>query len=100
MRKLFLVTALATSAVAWGASLAFATVHPLANSECSAAAANGTAADLQDPPGITNEGHTPGYTDPDPDHATQAQPVISILTNSTTKDFAAWKAPGCPAPNK
>jgi hypothetical protein len=54
----------------------------------------GAPAKTQNPPGITNEGFE-GNTDPDPDHAVQAQPVVAINSNSTTSDSAALKPPGC-----
>lgn len=66
---------------------AVATVHPQSRSECSADAANGTPADSQNPPGITDG------DDPDPDHAEHAQPVLVADENS-------HKSPGCPAPQK
>ena len=72
---------------------AFATVHPLVCSERSNAPAT-TPAETQNPPGITGEGHEPGYTDPDPDKVTEAQPIRSVLKNPTaTRD--AFKPEGC-----
>jgi uncharacterized low-complexity protein len=73
------------------AAPAFATVHPISESENSAAAADGTPADTQNPPGITGEGHEPGYTDPDPDNATEAQPLVKQQSNKTDNDLHAWK---------
>lgn len=75
-----LMTALIPSAVA--------TVHPQSKSECSADAANGTPADSQNPPGITDDSET--YSDPDPDHAEHARPVH-------VADEHSHKSPGCPA---
>ena len=80
---------------------ALATVHPIAKSECSASAAEGTPADTQNPPGITSEEHEPGYTDPDPDNATEAQPLVQIFQgNKTNNDLHAVKSEECSAPNK
>lgn len=85
MRRFFFIAVLAAALFAlMAASSALATVHPLANSECSAPAADGTPADLQNPPGITNGGV-------DQSQATQAQPILVANDN-------ALKAPGCPAP--
>jgi hypothetical protein len=66
---------------------AFATVHPLANSEC----ANASASDVptsQDPPGLTPGG-------PDQSSATVAQPVISVLT-AQGPDSEAFKTEPSP----
>ena len=91
MRKLLLLVVLGVAL--WAAASPGATIHPLVCSEKSAAPA-GTPAQTQNPPGITNEGFE-GNTDPDPDNAVQAQPVVAIMTNSTTSDSAALKPPGC-----
>jgi hypothetical protein len=93
MKKVLVLFVLAVGIAAWTAASAAATIHPLVCSENSAAPA-GTPAQTQNPPGITNEGFE-GNTDPDPDNAVQAQPVVSIMTNSTTRDSAALKPPGC-----
>jgi hypothetical protein len=66
---------------------ALATVHPLVCSENSAAPSD-TPAQTQNPPGITSEGHEPGYTDPDPDKAVEAQPITVANPN-------AFKPQGC-----
>jgi hypothetical protein len=84
MRRLLLVmsvAALMAAMMAVTAVPAFATVHPLSKSERSNAP-DGTPAATQNPPGITSEGHEPGYTDPDPDNATEAQPVLAVGFNS------------------
>lgn len=94
MRKMLLLAAIVAAVVAWSPASASATIHPLVCSENSAAPA-WTPAETQDPPGITNEG-THGNTDPDPDHAVEAQPIVAIETNSTANDLNAFKAPGCP----
>jgi hypothetical protein len=93
MRKVLILFVFVVAVAAWTAASAGATIHPLVCSENSAAPA-GTPAITQNPPGITNEGFE-GNTDPDPDIAVQAQPVVAILTNSTTKDSAAIKPQGC-----
>jgi hypothetical protein len=86
MRKLLLLVALVAAVTAWSVPSASATIHPLVCSERSAAP-TGTPAQTQNPPGITNEGHE-GNTDPDPDHATQAQPVLVAAPQ-------AFKPVGC-----
>jgi hypothetical protein len=93
MRKVLVLFVLVVAVAAWTAASAVATIHPLVCSENSAAPA-GTPAITQNPPGITSEGFE-GNTDPDPDNAVQAQPVVAIMTNSTTSDSAALKPPGC-----
>src|SRR5215208_8074426 len=96
-RIVLLVTVALVMALMLGvAAPAFATIHPISNSERSADAANGTTADTQNPPGITGEGHEPGYTDPDPDNATEAQPILAVGFNSP-QGFSnpAVKAEGC-----
>jgi hypothetical protein len=100
MRRLplLLPVALMMAAVmALMAAPAFATIHPIAvplekglSGEKSNAPAD-TPAQTQNPPGITGEDHEPGYTDPDPDKATEAQPLEAQLANSTTSDCNAWK---------
>jgi hypothetical protein len=75
MRKLLLLVAIVAAVAAWSVASASATIHPLVCSERSSVNAAGTPAQTQDPPGITNEG-THGNTDPDPDHAVEAQPVL------------------------
>ena len=87
MRKLLLLVAIVATVAAWSVASASATVHPLVCSENSAAAAAGTPAQTQNPPGITNEG-TDGNTDPDPDNAVEAQPVLVAAG-------PAFKPPGC-----
>jgi uncharacterized low-complexity protein len=90
-RIVLLVTVALVMALMMGvAAPAFATIHPISNSERSADAADGTPADTQNLPGITGEGHE-GNTDPDPDHATEAQPLVSHLSNKTDNDCNAWK---------
>jgi hypothetical protein len=93
MSKVFVLFVLVVAVAAKTAASASATIHPLVCSEDSAALAD-TPAKTQNPPGITDEGFE-GNTDPDPDIAVQAQPVVSIMTNSTTSDSAALKPPGC-----
>ncbi len=76
---------------------AFSAIHPLANSEC----ANDNASEVpqsQDPPGLFPGG-------PDQSRATEAQPVVSVLT-AQGEDSPAFKtepsptAPDyCPAQN-
>ena len=95
-RSLFVVLALVGMLLALSAVPALATVHPLVCSENSAAAANGTPADTQDPPGITSTGLYPG---PDNSSALHAQPVHAVLdaaVNSGGASLSSFKAPGCP----
>jgi hypothetical protein len=100
MRYLLLILSLATALFVFAVAPASATVHPLSNSECSADAANGTAADTQDPPGVTPGG-------PDSSHAEVAQPIIAVLdARGGGADSPAFKQapfPGspnfCPAQN-
>lgn len=84
MRKSLLVLVLVLLLVGVMVPVASATVHPMSRSECSSDSADGTPADTQNPPGITTS------DDPDPDHATHAQPA-------TVADDSAKKPPGCPA---
>jgi hypothetical protein len=93
MKKVLVLLVLVVAVAAWSAASAVATIHPLVCSENSAAPAT-TPAITQNPPGITNEGFE-GNTDPDPDNAVHAQPVVSVMTNSTTSDSAALKPTGC-----
>ena len=86
MRKTLLLVAVIAAVAAWSVASASATVHPLVCSENSAAPST-TPAQTQNPPGITNEG-TDGNTDPDPDHAVEAQPVLVAAA-------PAFKPPGC-----
>ena len=72
-----------------GGGHAGATVHPQSCAERSSGAAVDTPAELQNPPGITPGG-------PDRSKAETAQPVVAILSNSTTNDSAhAFKPEGC-----
>ena len=100
MRRILLVMSVAALMAAMLAVMsvpAFATVHPLANSEC----ANASASDVQksqDPPGLTPGG-------PDSSQAVIAQPVVSVVTAQGTdspafKTFPSPTAPiqeSCPA---
>ena len=76
---------------------ALATVHPLANSECSNENASAVA-QSQDPPGLTPGG-------PDESEAEIAQPVISVSTaqGEISPAFKTPPEPGhfeyCPAQN-
>jgi hypothetical protein len=78
---------------------ALATVHPLANSECSNENASAVAQN-QDPPGLT-----PGALPTETGGADVAQPVISVVTAQGTDSpaFKTFPAPGpaeyCPAQN-
>jgi hypothetical protein len=68
---------------------ALATIHPLANMECS----NENASEVtqsQDPPGLTPGG-------PDQSRATVAQPVISVVT-AQGPNSPAFKTPPEPGP--
>lgn len=91
MRSLGLVLTLVGLLVALSAGPALATVHPLVCSELSADAADGTAADTQDPPGITPGG-------PDSSSAEVAQPVHAVLDAAAASggnSLNSFKAPGC-----
>jgi hypothetical protein len=84
LRRILLVmsvAALMAAMMAVTAVPAFATVHPLSKSERSNAPA-GTPAATQNPPGITNDFHEPGYTDPDPDDNVEARPILAVGFNS------------------
>ena len=92
---LLLTVALVMAAMMAVAGPASATVHPLVCSEVSAAPSD-TPAQTQNPPGITSEGHEPGYTDPDPDNATEAQPILAVGFNSPQGfENPSLKAEGC-----
>lgn len=67
---------------------AWATIHPLANMECSNENASAVA-QSQDPPGLTPGG-------PDQSSATVAQPVIAVVT--AHPDSPAFKTPPEPGP--
>ena len=67
----WLTLAIVAAFVAWSVAPASATIHPIQCSEVSSAPA-GTPAATQNPPGLTSEGHEPGYTDPDPDNNVEA----------------------------
>jgi hypothetical protein len=67
---------------------ALATIHPLANMECSNENASAVTQN-QDPPGLTPGG-------PDQSKATTAQPVISVAT--ANPDSPAFKTPPEPGP--
>ncbi len=69
---------------------AFATVHPLANSECADASASDVATS-QDPPGLT-----PGP--PDKSKAQVAQPVVSVVSAQGTESPAFKTEPDPNAP--
>ena len=71
---------------------AFATVHPLANSECANDSASGVAT-FQDPPGISPDPLDRAGNDPD--KGTTAQPVISVL-EAQGSDAEAFKTPPDP----
>jgi hypothetical protein len=99
-RKLsvFLAAALLSALMLVVAGPAFATVHPLANSECASDNSQGVAND-QDPPGLTpDEG-------PDQSKAQEAQPVIAVSKGDPqSSDSPAFKTTGeniegesCPA---
>lgn len=91
MRRLVTVFALTGLLLTVTAGSAFATIHPLVCSEHSAAAANGTPADTQDPPGITPGG-------PDNSSAVVAQPVVAVIAAAAASggnSLHALKPPGC-----
>ena len=94
---LMVTVALVMAAMMALAGPALATVHPLANMECSNANAS-EVTQSQDPPGLTPGG-------PDQSSATVAQPVISVVTAQGTDSpaFKTFPAPGpaeyCPAQN-
>jgi hypothetical protein len=89
-RIVFMVTVAVVMALMLAlAGPALATVHPLANSECSNENASAVA-QSQDPPGLTPGG-------PDQSRATTAQPVISVVT-AQGPDSPAFKTPPQPGP--
>jgi hypothetical protein len=70
-RIIFMVTVASVAALMLAlAGPAFATIHPLANSECASDSSQGVA-NAQEPPGLTPGG-------PDQSQATVAQPVIAV----------------------
>jgi len=100
MKRILLVmsvAALMAAMLALMAVPAFATIHPLSNSECSGLSED-TVAGSQDPPGLT-----PGGT-PSGGGADVAQPVFAVLDaqGSDSPAFKQEPAPGsenfCPAP--
>ena len=106
MKRILLVmsvAALMAAMVALMAVPAFATVHPLSNSECSGLSED-TVAGSQDPPGLT-PGGTPAVDTPGGGGADVAQPVFAVLDSPQGSDNPAFKqepVPGsenfCPAP--
>jgi hypothetical protein len=100
MRRILLflsVAALMAAMVAVTAVPAFATVHPLANSECANAEASGVAT-LQDPPGISpDEFDREGN---DPDLGPTAQPVISVASAQGPTSPAFKTSPDPTAPDQ
>lgn len=98
--SLMSVTALMAAMLALMAVPVFATVHPLANSEC----ANENASDvatLQDPPGLTpppaGTGKSQGSPPNNPFGSTLAQPVFAVLA-AQGADSPAFKTPPAPGP--
>lgn len=91
MRRIVLMVALALvmALMLAVAGQALATVHPLANMECSNENASAVTQN-QDPPGLTPGG-------PDQSSATVAQPVISVVT-AQGPDSPAFKTPPQPGP--
>ena len=93
MRRLLLLLTVAATMAAMMALMAvpaFATVHPLANSEC----ADDSASDVpktQDPPGLTPGG-------PDNSHAEVAQPVVSVVSAQGPESPAFKTEPSPTAP--
>ncbi len=69
---------------------AFATIHPLANSECANANASAVATG-QNPPGLTPGG-------PDNSQAQVAQPVVSVLSAQGPESPAFKTEPSPTAP--
>jgi hypothetical protein len=95
MKRMLLVMAVAAlmaAVLAVTAVPAFATVHPLANSECANDSASGVAT-FQDPPGISPDPLDRAGNDPD--KGTTAQPVISVL-EAQGSDAEAFKTPPDP----
>jgi hypothetical protein len=70
---------------------ASATIHPLANMECSNDANASEVTQSQDPPGLT-----PGALPTDTGGAEVAQPVIAVFT--ANPDSPAFKTPPEPGP--
>ena len=79
LRRLLLVmsvAALMAAMLALMAVPAFATIHPLANSECANANASDVATD-QNPPGLTPGGPSQGSPPNNPTGSTLAQPIFA-----------------------
>ena|SRR5215212_3365643 len=95
---LLLTVALVMALVMAVSGPAFATIHPLANSECASDNSRGVANE-QEPPGLTPE------EGPDQSKAEEAQPVIAVSKGEpSTSDSPAFKTTGeniegesCPA---
>jgi hypothetical protein len=85
MKRIVLVVTVALVVAVMAVAPAFATVHPLACSERSQAP-EGTAAETQDPPGLT--GQSQGKPPNNPEGGTIAQPVFQASPN-------AFKDEGC-----
>ena len=91
-RIVFMVTVAVVMALMMSvAGPALATVHPLANSECSNENASAVA-QTQDPPGLT-----PGALPTETGGADVAQPVFSVLA-AQGADSPAFKTPPAPGP--
>jgi hypothetical protein len=90
-RKLLLITVAAMMAAMMAvAGPAFATIHPLANSEC----ANGNASDVandQEPPGLS--GQSQGSPPNNGAGGTIAQPVFAVGGEDLSNDSPAFKTP-------
>jgi hypothetical protein len=86
-KRVAVVLASAAAALVLPAAPASATVHPLT---CAEKSPVDTVADTQNPPGITDPGTDGG---PDQSRATEAQPVVAVITNSGTDE--ALKPEGC-----
>jgi hypothetical protein len=90
VRRLALTLVVAALLAALSAAPALAAIHPIVQSECSAPAATGTAADTQDPPGQTpgsgvgnDTSHLRAVTN------TVIDPVSPSATNATSGEGSA-----------
>ena len=91
VRRIALTLIVATLLAALSAAPALAAIHPIVQSECSAPAATGTAADTQDPPGqdpdsgVGNDtSHLQAVTNTASD-----DPVSPSATNATSGEGSA-----------
>lgn len=102
MKRIILMVTVGLVMVAIMVAPAFATVHPLANSECANENASEVAT-LQDPPGLTpppaGTGKSQGSPPNNPFGSTLAQPVFAVLGAQGADSPAFKQAPVPGSPN-